>query len=286
MKIIYHKADFDGIFSGQIVAKYAYEFGVEPTMIGWDYGDPVPGTEPAERIIMVDISIPELMSHPGLIWIDHHKTAIDRFPKDIVGVRIDGVAACRLAYQYFAFEGQRRPKKEDFIDRKVLEPLGVRLAGEYDIWDKRDPRAETFQFGLRSEDAIDWRRMLNLDDDSYAESLVERGRALQKYQRQRDASVIASNGFVRMIHGIKFLCCNATHYNSLLFESRVTADIDAVLGFKFDPKGTWKVSLYGVPHRPDLDLSAIAAHWGGGGHRQACGFEVGTETLKALVLEP
>ena len=34
------------------------------------------------------------------------------------------------------------------------------------------------------------------------------------------------------------------------------------------------VSLYGSPHRPDLDLSPIAREFGGGGHRQACGFRL------------
>ena len=43
------------------------------------------------------------------------------------------------------------------------------------------------------------------------------------------------------------------------------------MGFNYDGKG-WNFSLYHAKHRTDLDLSAIAVKYGGGGHRGACGF--------------
>ena len=49
---------------------------------------------------------------------------------------------------------------------------------------------------------------------------------------------------------------------------------DALL--KFNWTGLyWDVSLYHAKHRTDLDLSLIAAKYGGGGHRGACGFRIG-----------
>jgi hypothetical protein len=50
------------------------------------------------------------------------------------------------------------------------------------------------------------------------------------------------------------------------------AHLFAQLASNLRANGKWTVSLYGVPHRPDLDLSPIAVKHGGGGHRQACGF--------------
>lgn len=47
------------------------------------------------------------------------------------------------------------------------------------------------------------------------------------------------------------------------------ADFDGIFYWN---GATWTVSLYHAAHRKDLDLSAIAVKYGGGGHRGACGF--------------
>ncbi len=157
--VIYHRADFDGIFCREIARKF---LGDTAEYVGWDYGDSDAIIPPGiERIYMLDISVDAWMNDPRLIWIDHHKSAIEKFPTMIPGYRIDGVAACRLAWQWFWKECHdyplnagkdncQLPVDKDFFARLVSEPLAVRLAGEYDIWDKRDPRAELFQHGLRS----------------------------------------------------------------------------------------------------------------------------------------
>jgi hypothetical protein len=146
--VIYHRADFDGLFCREIAKK----FMPEAELIGWDYGDPVPSVPPVCTLYILDLSIDELMDHGGLIWIDHHKTAIDKYPNTILGYRIDGVAACRLAWQWFTREqdggkdsfgsAYDLPQKQHFVERIVGEPYAVRLAGEYDIWDKRDSNSE------------------------------------------------------------------------------------------------------------------------------------------------
>lgn len=160
---IHHSADFDGLFCREIARKF---FGAKAEYLGWDYGQPLPIVDLAvTEIYMLDISVDGMMDDPRLTWIDHHKSAMDKFNPTIKGYRIDGVAACRLAWQYFFKYNNSRnfiadnfatpPIKQDFIDRKVHEPLAVRLAGEYDIWDRRDPAAELFQHGLRSRDLSD-----------------------------------------------------------------------------------------------------------------------------------
>ena len=161
--IIYHKADYDGIFCREIARQF---LGDAITYTGWDYGDKVPLMAPdLEQLYMLDISIPELMDHPRLIWIDHHKSAIEKYlPKVIPGYRIDGVAACRLAWQWFSHELHAGnvgdmgllPDKDDFVKRVVDEPLSVRLAGEYDIWDhsKSNYADVAFQFGLDCQSEI------------------------------------------------------------------------------------------------------------------------------------
>lgn len=314
--VIYHRADFDGLFCREIARKFL----PEAELVGWDYGDPEPCKDimPEDRLFILDLSVPSLMDHPRLIWIDHHKSAIDKYdgPKDpeanlsnahrIDGYRIDGVAACRLAWQWFQtphINGRQCAiEKQDFVDRKVDEPLAVRLAGEYDIWDKRDPDAELFQHGLRSIDLDPhWNDLLSMNrrpsideieslisvghdkdllgtDGTFKPpiiyTLLENGRTLQYVQTKQNESIIKAYGFTIHFEGLTFLACNHARFNSHLFTAGLRPEHDGCFGFNWS--GTdWRVSLYGVPGKPDVDLAQIAVKYGGGGHKQACGFRIG-----------
>lgn len=319
--VIYHSADYDGISCREIAKKFLGENDVE--YIGWNFGDP-PVCGPAyghmdRKFVVMDLPLDkpfsldfkdgwacngsehvqplDRISFDNIIWIDHHKSSIESHPKDIPGYRIDGVAACRLAWQWFQLHHNWDPReqhppydlpsKQGFIDRKVQEPLAVRLAGEYDIWDKRDPRAETFQYALRASD-VDWELLLKPGtretlpsgtvqwlegSDAYVEQLLQAGMAVQRYAQNVDASICNSLTWLMEWDGLKFLCVNHARFNSLLFAAKDVPETghDALLGFKFDGK-QWTVSLYHAKHRTDLDLSEIAKKHGGGGHCGACGF--------------
>lgn len=293
---IHHRADFDGIFCREIAKKF---LPPHTEHIGWDYGDPVPDVPAEAQLYMLDISIDGLlMEHPNLIWIDHHKSAIEKFSPNIFGYRIDGVAACRLAWQWFRLQQvwdpremhppYELPTKEKFVERMVDEPFAVRLAGEYDIWDKRDDRAELFQHGLRSQELMDadWADMLDpksvMGFAKTVQMLLMKGRAVQYARTQENESIIKSAGFTVKFEGLIFLACNAARYNSQLFTAGVKPEHDALLGFNFDGK-EWRVSLYHAPGQEHHDLSQIAVKHGGGGHRGACGFRMKTpDFLKGL----
>lgn len=265
----YHRSDFDGVFCREIVR----HFLPDAELVGYEYGDPVPVVE-ADQILMLDISIAALMDRPELVWIDHHATAIEKFSPSIRGYRIDGVAACRLAWQWFVKHiTAALPAKEDYIDRKVREPLAVRLAGEYDIWDRRDPDAELFQHGLRSQELSenDWQKLLEVDPAPIVPKLLQQARIVHYAKTRENQLTIEANGFDLNWEGTSFLACNAGQYNSHLFASGVKPHHEALLGFAWRAS-KWSVSLYGVPNHPEKDLSVIANKYGGGGHKQACGF--------------
>lgn len=282
--VIYHRADFDGLFCREIARKFINHSNVE--FIGWDYGDQVPVVSNDDTLFMLDISIEGLMGHPKLTWIDHHKSAMEKYlnPESWnwssyrYHYCIDGVAACRLTWEYFQrWDDQHGAlaEKEAFVNRTLPEPMAVRLAGEYDIWDKRDPNAELFQHGLRSRELNSgwWEDLLGENSWQYCHVLLDAGNAIQYAKTQENESIIKANGFTVEFEGLKFLACNAARYNSHLFTAGLTPEHDGCLGFNWD--GTqWKVSLYHAPGKEHHDLSIIATKYGGGGHRGACGFRV------------
>lgn len=308
--VIHHSADYDGIFCREIARKFLP--GAE--LIGWDFGnDPLPFPDTGKVYVLdlpvapqvfsaafanmaVDNSKIPLFSQSDvdrIIWIDHHRTSIESHPKEIPGYRIEGVAACRLAWFYFTalaryteqtvtadftwFHGHYPwATKQDFIDRKVDEPLAVRLAGEYDVWDHRRDGDLEFQFGLDAQDPIEWPELLTVGEigNMHAESVVTAGHYAMRCYAKRDADVMRMRSFKLKWEGLTFLALNTAKCNSNTFAAldKPETGHDALMAFFYTGRG-FRFSLYHAAHRKDIDLSQIAKKHGGGGHPGACGFE-------------
>lgn len=167
------------------------------------------------------------------------------------------------------------PDKREYFEHVVMEPIAVRLAGEYDIWDRRDPRAEIFQHGLRSCDLTNLWPLL-LDDRTKSkvivDGLLDAGKMLQYVKANENKDIAEHFAFDIEFEGRKFCAINHARYNSHLFDAAVRPEHEGLFGFNWTGK-KWRVSLYHAPHRTDIDLSVIAVKYGGGGHRGACGFQ-------------
>lgn len=346
--IIYHDADFDGKLSNEVCRYHLARLYPEAAIhsYGWDYGRPVPlpivsqqspdvGCPTAQgdgllewrfwdAIYIVDLSVDELMARPELrtkiVWIDHHKSAIEKWDKgeavdgechpdnpvatraQFIGCRIDGVAACRLCWQWFTFEcgphGDPRinpadrymPVKQSFVDRKFAEPLLIRLAGEWDIWDKRDPDVEPLQYGLGS---LDGERFAGLIEEQFAWNsgvnagllfkTISNGRLLMSYcQKQADEHARKHAHDVRF-YGLNFCCLNiGAPGNSTLLRAAVKPEHDALMAWRFDGQKAY-IILYHAPGKEHHDLSLIAVKYGGGGHKGACGFRMDLAKLSEIL---
>jgi len=218
------------------------------------------------------------------------------------GYRIDGVAACRLCWQWFTFDkgphGDPRthpsdiytPSKQDFIDRKVDEPELIRLAGEYDIWDHRDPNAKILQFGLRTLDnvGVHTAAVEQFLGTSVAPALLRSylnsGEAIKSYMDKQNAEYATQMSGDVFWEGLCFLAVNSSHRNSDAFLGAIKERHDALLNWRYDPKSRLAtISLYHAPGHEDIDLSKIAVKYGGGGHKGACGFRLRLCDLEAIL---
>lgn len=289
--VIHHSADFDGEFCREIAKKFL------PTCfcIGWDFGDPPIPFPPEGTVYVMDLPfLRQLFSTPvdrdRLVWIDHHKSSIDEVSAarawPACSYCIDGVAACRLAWQWFNSPHKiiggysTVPDKEEYLNRKVIEPLAVRLAGEYDVWDHRDDKQDiAFQYGLRAQACIDWHQLLSTSPDnreSWSNPLVrqyiDQGWLVKRYHDKTQQEVGKKFGFDVQFEGLRFIALNTQARNSFAIDFMATPEHDGLITFSYTGKD-WRVSMYqNQKNDKDIDLSVIAKKYGGGGHKGACGF--------------
>ena len=261
MKCFYHNSDLDGICSAAIVKKKFPDC----ELIGINHGDPFPwdNISEHEEIFMVDFSLPgdemlELNQACNLVWIDHHKTAIDRLlPQEtFTGLQRIGVGACALVWEYLFPE--------------LPMPRAVKLLSDWDIWTHTDPQCKPFQYGMwlethSPEDSI-WDSIFEVG--LAFESILARGHTVVAYEEQQNTLRATETAFECEFHGLKCIAANMVLNNSNLFDSVWDeAKYDAMISFGYWGSH-WTVSMYSTK----VDVSKIAVALGGGGHAHSCGF--------------
>jgi oligoribonuclease NrnB/cAMP/cGMP phosphodiesterase (DHH superfamily) len=275
MIIVYHRKDNDGFCSAAIIRK-KYP---DAEFIGWNYGDECKQFLDFidEEIIVVDISFPmnimyNIASRNKLTWIDHHASKIadyiafeHSFDNNINVVLEVGRAACELTWEYI------------FPDKMM--PASVEYLGMYDTWrgygsDEWNHNTLPFEYGMRSIcSSLETfpKFILNYDEDGAIDSIINNGRIVIGYQNVVDSKLCSANSFIRSFKGYRALCLNVPYIDSNTMQSVFNAsEHDLMLSFVYTGKH-WSCSLRSVG---DLDVSAIAKSMGGGGHKNAAGFEV------------
>jgi len=266
MKCFYHSADLDGICSGAIVKMQKPDC----EMIGINYGDSLPWTaiKAGETVYMVDFSLPmdemeRLNGICSLIWIDHHKSAIEdakarSFLASGHQSLVIGSAACELTWK-------------EFCQGDVCR--AVALLGQYDVWDYQDhPEVLEFQYGMRQFNATPtdigfWETIFFGD----IQSIIEQGRSFLTYEEVQNDIYAKTFAFEVNFDGHTCIAINKGLTNSLLFRSVYDpARHDAMIAF-VRRSGYWKISIY--TDKPEIDASAICKAHGGGGHQKASGFQ-------------
>lgn len=273
--IFYHSADLDGHCSGAIV-KMARP---DAKLIGIDYGEDFPWdmVNSDTKVYMVDFSLQpaedmiRLNEVSDLIWIDHHKSAIEANPTTIAGQRHNKFATCELCWQYF-FSTKETPRT-------------VYLLGRYDVWDKDHPEWQSeilpFQYGFRdhfdntdpkSGKELSWEALLTVNDPLFVTDIILKGKHVLRKAAVSNKQCVERLAYPVKFEGLNAIACNKGLTNSRLFDS-VWNEIkhDIMITYVHVRGKYWTVSLYST--KPDVDVSVIAKKYGGGGHKGAAGFQ-------------
>jgi len=295
-----HHRDADGYCAAAIVNKKHPAV----TFIGMQHGEPILWDRLiGQHVVMVDFCFQPweemlrlIKEVKSLVWIDHHQTAFDELKAYIQSKEVNtvnfktrlhlvedrleavleiGRAGCELTWEYF-FPGQS-------------EPALVHHIGRYDVWDHRDPVTKDVRAGLLARDidpkvpvaAVWWQWALAGDTFEYGEGpvfsdLAKEGRVIRAFQRREwrraceHVRIIVVDPQQRPWVGIGCVAVINATGNFDVFESLDPESFNVGVLFHWTGRH-WSFGLY--TQMKDVDVGAIAKHYGGGGHRNAAGFQ-------------
>lgn len=208
----------------------------------------------------------------NLIWIDHHKSAIEAWRQhggniDIAGTREIGRAACEQCWSWTLPD--------------LPMPQTVRLLGRYDVWDQECfPQALHMMLGLKTlpgcerPDAEIWDRLVGTqpsETNAIAVELMNRGRHVDRYLDTVYREICGRSAAEVIFAGRRCIACNAPLRSSDVFRSVYDPEKHyCMLLYYRNQAGRCCVSLYST--REDVDCAELAGRYGGGGHKGAAGF--------------
>ncbi|MDY6957549.1 MAG: hypothetical protein SVK08_00195 [Halobacteriota archaeon] len=302
--IFYHGIDNDGYSSAAIAKEYSKRDGKKtflvPVNYGWYTNKEIAIGEDVETVFLLDFTFQgdeyremeefvKMVKEAGkkLVWIDHHKSAIegvskiDRTILEIPGIRDTSKAACVLTWNYL-FSG-------------ISVPTFIQLFSDYDIWNKENPDRwlrviYPFQLYAKSQRLDPWHSNVICDMidlwlnakfeilDREVKNWINSGLSMMKYEDSIYQRIAHGHGFVKSIKGIKTaVCMSPIKSSDILSKFAKKYGCDMMMIWSIDKSGLLTVSLYS--ENPEIDCSKIAEKLGkeggrsGGGHRGAAGFQ-------------
>lgn len=307
--VIYHATDMDGWTSASIVRRYLPN-PENAVFIGYNYSNKELIIDKVHEaiqehgkvyIFMVDCTIMEIIEeHPDwVISIDHHKSVLEtqKFKnyKDLMYCCTSSVmgypseeyqhpvqiSACELTWQTL-FPGEEMP-------------LFVRLAGRYDVWDKKDPRVDEFNAFIRNPGKFPVTKEIFMepwfdklyDDDFVNDICLPRGRQVLEYQKETwaiEAKISVTRYWHK--HNGQIAVVNRGLINSSFFEStcRDHPCVDVVSCYTHRIKNSiFSISFFSVGQKEITALRLMREFLANlpndvvmtsGGHEHACGCSI------------
>jgi len=260
--VIYHGNCRDGFCAAWAVRKAFPESHFFPGFYGKD-----PPNVLGRRVIMVDFSYPpEVLKEiadkcKSLLVLDHHKTAeeaLKGFKHEKATIEFD-MSRSGAGMAWDTYHGYS------------TRPWLVSYVEDRDLWKQALPDSTSISalIGTLEFDFDVWDRFAQ-EYKTVVPELVEMGKAVERKTKQYVREV-AKN--VRRVdfHGYNIPVVNAPQ-----------VDISELLNFLANDApfsmGWWQLSdgsyTYGLRSKGDFDVSEIAKRHGGGGHKNAAGFQL------------
>lgn len=271
--IAYHANCIDGFTSAWACHKgvEAMADNIELLPVSYDnLGNLAELAATKDMLYVVDFSLSldllaELQGKVAVTIIDHHKTAKERYEgnTELYGAEIvmdmDECGAT-LVWKYF------------FPTTPV--PMLLEYVRDYDLWrfDLRSTKAINYFLRLQEQSIYEWSHLIeSLGDNEFTYRALEAGRAIDTYRNQI-VDDLCEGAEVIELAGEKGFSVNCP--------SVFASDVGHELAIKSGTYGaTWqqvqgkvKFSLRSDREHGDFDVSALAANFGGGGHKNAAGF--------------
>lgn len=256
--VIYHGNCDDGFAAAYAVRQGFAAMGMpEPEFYAGSYGKEPPDCTGMD-VILVDFSykrpVLELLKQQAnsLIILDHHKTAqadLEGFvcTEMVFDMKRSGAG---IAWDYF-MQGQPRPDFINYIEDR-------------DLWTKKLPFGDEFTIALRSyaQTFKVWDLLFNNID-----LLIAEGKVIQRYYRLR-IEELKKQAYPCVILGIEGMVCNAPYFAASEVAGEICGDTFGICYYE----GADGKHYYSLRSRGEFDVSEIATQFGGGGHKNAAGF--------------
>jgi nanoRNase/pAp phosphatase (c-di-AMP/oligoRNAs hydrolase) len=258
--ILYHANCYDGFGAAWSAWK---KFGEHAFYQPVQYGEGPPAFSHPREVYLLDFIfvrkvIEELKSQGHrVIIIDHHKSAM----KALAGMEDTFIdmekSAAVLAWEHF------------LPDVEVPELL--RYVQDYDLWKFELPSSKEVSLALST-----YPMEFSVWDGLDIQALARDGRPLLRLQREMVRQMCDQATLVRF-EEYEVPVVNATAYSSEVGEELLKRFRDAPFSVSYYDRGD-KQRHWSLRSRPDFDVSLIAKKHGGGGHKQAAGFETPLES--------
>lgn len=294
--VIYHSPCDDGFAAAWACWK---RWGDSIDYFPATYGKPAPDVV-GKNVLIVDFSYKRPMlvdmarDARAIVVLDHHKTAredLEALPLLLLAEDSDG-KDCRIEDVDRQIEEVRDAGEPRILCHFDMERSGARLAWDFchpgkpapdlisyiedrDLWRFDHPETRAFSLWLRSHpyDFATWSRIADqLEEDR--DDIMLQAAAIEAFYDQKVAEIVRTAQW-RPINNITVPVANCTWAFASdvaheLLKAHPAAPFAATYYDRGDGSRTY--SLRSEDKREDV--SAIAKRYGGGGHRNAAGFEV------------
>ncbi|WP_268765630.1 hypothetical protein [Methanosarcina mazei] len=274
---MYYHDDNDGCCSAAVAGNIydRNEFAIK--FVAINYGKESWNEEEiraAEKVWLLDFTSDKMeefaeVCGSKLIWIDHHRTAMEKFPdlwtsESIPGIRSIEKAACVLTWEY------THPDH-------VSPPEAVAYIGDKDMWRFEYPETRAFSAGfslmVKTPDDPLWDMLLGSGYKETVNRMISIGELLLESQNYKLQKAF-DRGVDYTFHNWKARLVNTTGNISELGEfiyRKPEYDI-AVMWQAVEDMIVFSLrSDSGNSDSPDC--AKIAQQYGGGGHKNAAGFQ-------------